>query len=76
MTWLKLIVNAAWAGVYGAILVAFLFFFLNDEISNAGVLSRQFGFTLMWALPIYTLMFSLVFPTLYVCLRFFAARTL
>src|SRR5262245_12927983 len=76
MTWLKLVVNALWTGLYGAVLVAFLFFFLHGEVADAGLLSRNFGFILLWALLLYTWFFALLFPTLYVCLRFFAARRL
>lgn len=76
MTWLKLIANAVWTGFYGAILVAFLLFFLNDELVYSGLLSRQFAFILVWAALVYTPVFALLFPTLYVCLRFFATRRL
>ena len=76
MTWLKLVVNAAWAGVYGAALIAFLVVFLNTDLASRGLLSGAFVAVTAFALIVFLPILALLLPTLFMILRFFAVRRL
>jgi hypothetical protein len=76
VTFLKLIANALWAGLYGSLLIVFLLFFLNDDLIAAGIGSPDFAKTLLRIGLVYTPAIAWCFPTLFICMRFFAARRL
>jgi hypothetical protein len=76
VTYLKLIANALWAGLYGTLIIALLVFFLNDELIGEGLGSREFASALARVGLVFTPAIALLFPTLFIFLRFFAARRL
>lgn len=76
MTYLKLMANAAWAGAYAALLVAFLFLFLDTELARQGIASGAFATVVVSCLIIYVPLVALVLPALFMIVRFFAVRRL
>ena len=76
MTYLKLMSNAIWAGLYGAALVVVLLFYLNEDLAAQGILSVLGARALISVALIYVPVIAWTLPTLFVCVRFFAARRL
>ena len=76
MIYLKLISNAIWAGLYGAALVVVLLFYLNEDLAARGILSVLGARALASVALIYVPIIAWTLPTLFVCVRFFAARRL
>lgn len=76
MTYLKLMANAAWAGAYAALMVAFLFLFLDAELGRRGIVSAAFAGLVASCLLIYVPVVAWLLPTLFMAIRFFAVRRL
>ncbi len=76
MTWLKLIANAAWAGIYGAVLIALLIAYLNTDLAARGILSATFASVAASALIVHGPTLALLLTALFMILRFFAVRRL
>ncbi len=71
-----MIANALWAGLYGATFITALLFFLNDGLAAAGLLSWQFVSTLAAIVLVYAPAIAVLLSTLFIFVRFFAARRL
>lgn len=74
MSYLKLTANAMWAGAYCSCLVWFLILFFNHDSAPRSFME---GLWLLLAVAlVYLPATCLVYPALFACLRFFAARRL
>ncbi len=68
--------NAAWAGGYAALLIAFLFLFLDADLGHRGIISTAFAGLAVSCLLIYVPFVAFILPTLFMAVRFFAVRRL
>lgn len=71
VTFPKLVVHAALAGLYGGLVVALLLRLANPAAAGGGR-----GFVLLLVVPVYALAAAVVWPVLYAALRFFASHRL
>jgi len=75
VSYLKLIANAFWAGLYGSVLITLLLFLLNDDLRGRSPAAALAGGLAAVSL-VYVPVLSILLPTLFVFVRFFAARRL
>ncbi len=76
VNYLKLIINALWAGLYTTAIITLLLFFLNPELSARGVLSTSFLASFLSLGAVYVAVVAVMLPSMFICVRFFAARRL
>jgi len=76
VSYLRLIINALWAGLYGACVVTLLLFLQNSDLAARGIFSASFLLSLVSLGAAYVPFIAILLPSLFLCVRFFAARRL
>jgi len=76
VSYLRLIINALWAGLYGACVVTLLLFLQNPDLAAGGIFSASFLGSLVSLGAAYVPFIAILLPSLFICVRFFAARRL